>query len=205
MIESRFGQGIRTAIAASVLAMAGIGEVLAAAPDAIVRDTTNEVLKTIASSPDAQKLRALADEKIVPHFDFRRMTQLAAGRVWKLATPQQQDQLAAEFQQLLVRTYTQALAASNQSGVKVAVRSAVPAAGGDETTVRTTVSKPGGQPIGIDYRMMNENGDWKVIDVVVENVSLVTNYRDWFASQAASGGIDSIIHQLQVKNQRTAA
>lgn len=201
----RFKRSVRNFLACSALALTGIVGAHAAAPDATVRDTANQVLATIASAPDAGTLRQLAERQIVPHFDFLRMTQLAAGRVWAQASAEQQAQMAAEFQKLLVRTYTQALAAAGQSNTKVTVQAARPADAAGESLVRSSVSRPGRGPIAIDYRMAKEGEDWKVVDVIVENISLVSNYRDWFASQASAGGVDSVIRALQAKNRQAAA
>lgn len=200
----RFNRNIRKFLTLSAVWLAVFGNAYAAAPDETVRDTTSQVLAAIGSSSSEQQMRQVVEAKVVPHFDFRRMTQLAAGRVWAQATPDQQDRISGEFQRLLVRTYARALAESEKASAKVTVQAPRAADSGGETTVRTKVSRPGAQPLAIDYRMANVNGDWKVIDVMVENISLVSNYRDWFATQAAAGGIDSVIKALQAKNQKAA-
>lgn len=199
----RFNRNIRKFLAVSALAIAGAAGAADVTPDAVVRETTQDVLAAIASNPEPAALRQIAQAKVVPHFDFRRMTQLAAGRVWAQATPEQQEQLVVEFQRLLVRSYTQSLGATNHGAAKVAVQASPPASS-DETTVRTTVTEPGRRPLAVDYRMARNESGWKVVDVMVENISLVTNYRDWFASRAKDGGVEGVIRALSDKNRHSA-
>ena len=199
----RFNRNIRKFLAVSALAIAGAAGAADVTPDAVVRETTQDVLAAIASNPEPATLRKIAQSKVVPHFDFRRMTQLAAGRVWAQATPAQQELLVSEFQRLLVRSYTKSLNAANHGATQVAVQPS-PVSPGDETTVRTKVTEPGRRPIAIDYRMARNETGWKVVDVMVENISLVTNYRDWFATQAKEGGVEGIIRALSEKNRQSA-
>ena len=199
----RFKRNIRQFLALSAIAIAGAVGAADTAPEAVVRETTSDVLAAIANNPAPATLRQVAESKVVPHFDFRKMTQLAAGRVWNQATPEQQTQLVGEFQRLLVRSYTQSLGAANHSAAKVAVQPS-PVSGSDETTVRTTVTEPGRRPVAIDYRMAKSDGNWKVVDVMVENISLVTNYRDWFATRAKEGGVEAVIRSLSEKNRQSA-
>jgi len=168
-------------------------------PDAIVKSTVDEVLGVMKQNKDQKALIDLAEQKILQRFDFKRMTQLAVGRSWSQATPTQQEALERGFRTLLVRTYTAALSQSSGE-TKVDVK---PASGdGKEATVRTLVNEPGRKPIAIDYRMSNGAGDWKVYDVVVENLSLVTNYRGSFQSEISRSGIDGLIKVIEEKNQK---
>lgn len=196
---------LRSFLAVSALALLGSAYGAGNAPDAAVRSATEDVLAVIAKTPDPRTLRETAETKVVPHFDFRRMTQLAAGRVWAQASAQQQDALTSEFQHLLVRTYTKALSSGSHANAAVTVQPARVDDGSSEATVRTTVTEPGRKPVAINYRMEKAGADWKVVDVVVENISLVTNYRDWFASQAQSGGVDGVIRALADKNKAATA
>ena len=168
-------------------------------PEELVRATSQEVLTLIKQGNDRQKLLQLAQEKVVPHFDFARMTQLAVGKSWQQASAEQRDQLTREFRDLLVRTYVNALSAG--ANVTLKYLPTRPASG-DEATVRTQALQPGRPPIAIDYRMEKlAGGEWKVFDVTVDNVSLVTNYRDTFNTKIASSGIDGLIRMLAEKNQ----
>jgi phospholipid transport system substrate-binding protein len=169
------------------------------APDAVVKTTTDEVLATIKQTKDQRALIQVAEQKVLPRFDFKRMTQLAVGQSWNKASPQQQEALERAFRTLLVRTYTAALSQSS-GDTKVDIKPA--AMEGGEATVKTLVTEPGRKPFNIDYRMHNGGGDWKVYDVVVENLSLVTNYRGSFQSEIGRSGIDGLIKVIEQKNQQ---
>src|SRR5690348_10983491 len=170
------------------------------APDALVKSLVTEVIQVIAQNKDPKALVDLAEKKVVTHFDFKRMTQLAVGRAWSQASPEQQQKLEAAFRTLLVRTYATALAqTSGQTKVDVKAPSNT---GDKETLVHTTVSEPGRNTFAIDYRMSSASGSWKVYDVVVENLSLVTNYRSSFQSEVSRSGIDGLIKAIEAKNQK---
>jgi len=171
------------------------------APDALVKSTVDEVLSAIKQTKDQRALVDLAEKKVVSHFDFKQMTQLAVGRSWSQATAAQQEALERAFRTLLVRTYTAALSQSSGQA-KVEVKPSPPSSGGTETVVRTLVNEPGRKPFSIDYRMKNGAGGWKVYDVVVENLSLVTNYRGSFQSEISRSGIDGLIKAIESKNQK---
>jgi phospholipid transport system substrate-binding protein len=171
------------------------------APDALVKSAVNEVLGVIKQNKDQNTLLDLAEKKVVAHFDFRQMTQLALGRSWSQATPAQQEALERAFRTLLVRTYTAALSQSSGE-TRVEVKPAALKAGDTETVVRTLAFEPGRKPVQIDYRMRNASGGWKVYDVVVENLSLVTNYRSTFQSEITRSGIDGLIRTIEAKNQK---
>ena len=171
------------------------------APDALVKSAVNEVLGVIKQNKDQKTLIDLAEKKVVAHFDFKQMTQLALGRSWSQATPAQQQALERAFRTLLVRTYTAALSQSSGE-TRVEVKPTALKAGDTETVVRTLATEPGRKPVQIDYRMRNASGSWKVYDVVVENLSLVTNYRSSFQSEIARSGIDGLIKTIESKNQK---
>ncbi|HET9701885.1 MAG TPA: ABC transporter substrate-binding protein [Burkholderiales bacterium] len=172
------------------------------APDELVRTTSREVIEILKSDKEARsgkKLLDLVDAKVLPHFDFTRMTRLAVGKNWRSATPEQQQSLVREFRTLLVRTYSSALATYKDQVIDV--RPVKLNAGDTEVTVRTQVQQSGGQPVQIDYAMEKKSDGWKVFDVTVAGVSLVTNYRSTFDRQIAEGGIDGLIKSLADKNR----
>jgi len=171
------------------------------APDALVKSTVNEVLGVIKQNKDQKTLIDLAEKQVVKHFDFRQMTQLALGRSWSQATSEQKDALERAFRTLLVRTYTAALSQSSGE-TRVEVKPATLKAGDAETVVRTLAFEPGRKPVQIDYRMRNASGSWKIYDVVVENLSLVTNYRSTFQSEITRSGIDGLIRTIEAKIQK---
>jgi len=171
------------------------------APDALVKSLVSEVIEVIGQNKDARALVELAEKKVIAHFDFKRMTQLALGRSWSQANPAQQQALERAFRTLLVRTYSTALAQTSGQ-TRVDVKPPNLASGATDAMVRTVVNEPGRKPFAIDYRMAKAPGGWKVYDVVVENLSLVTNYRSSFQSEISRSGIDGLIKVIEAKNQK---
>jgi phospholipid transport system substrate-binding protein len=161
-------------------------------------------LAVIKQNKDRQALRQLAEQKVLPHFDFKRMTQLAVGPGWKQASPTQQQALENGFRTLLVNTYTSALSVGVSGGQTVEVKPPQAQPQQDEVTVKTVVKEAGKQPVSIDYRLERTPDGWKVYDVVVEGLSLVTNYRSSFASEINRSGIDGLIKVLEDKNRSLA-
>jgi phospholipid transport system substrate-binding protein len=174
------------------------------APDVLVKRVTEEVLEIVRKDRDiqngsTQKAVELVDQKVLPHFDFRHMTALAVGKDWKKASPGQQQQLTAEFKTLLVRTYSNAL--TSYKNQKIVYKPFKMNPGDSEVLVRTEVIQPGSKPVQIDYNLEKADAGWKVFDVVVAGISLVTNYRDQFAQEVRSGGIDGLIAAIAAKNK----
>jgi phospholipid transport system substrate-binding protein len=173
-------------------------------PDALIRKTVDEVLAVVKQDKDIQagnqkKILDLVDAKVLPHFDFERMTRLAVARGWRSAKPEQKQQLITEFRTLLVRTYTSAFTRFNDQSVEIKPLRMQP--GDDEVTVRTLIVKSGSQPISVDYEMEKTADGWKAFDLSVEGASLVTTYRGTFAEQIQQGGIDGLIKTLVDKNK----
>ncbi|MGB8857078.1 MAG: ABC transporter substrate-binding protein [Burkholderiales bacterium] len=177
------------------------------APDELVMTTAQEVMQIIKADKsvanDKNKLYQLVDAKVLPHFDFNRMTQLAMGRNWKVATDEQKQTLVKEFRQLLVRTYSTSL--SQYKNQTIDFKPTKVADSDTETMVKTLVNQPGGSPVPIDYSMQKSGAGWKVYDVTVEGVSLVTNYRGEFNEQIRSAGVDGLIKTLADKNRASEA
>ncbi len=171
-------------------------------PDVLVRTTVEEVMGVLNQNRDRRALQDIAEKKVLPHFDFRAMTQLAMGKSWRDATPAQQKVLENEFRSLLVRTYTAALSDSANVDRKVEVKPVQLKPGEDYTTVRTTVIEPGRPPLSIDYRMTLTDKVWKVTDIVAENASLVISYRGTFATEIRRSGVDGLIKVLADKNKQ---
>lgn len=174
------------------------------APDVLVKKTTDEIVAQIKAdkslASNSRKLLELVDSVVLPHFNFTRMTMLAVGRPWRDASPAQRDQLVRQFRTLLVRTYSTALEQySNQS---IDVKPAAVKPGAEEATVRMQINQPGGQPIPMDYRMEKSPKGWKVFDVSVEGVSIVTTYRSTFAAEVSKGGIDGLIKTITAQNAK---
>ena len=176
-----------------------------AAPDALVRDLSNEVLATIKAdkalaSGDVNRVQKLIDEKILPYVDFQKMTQLAVGRGWRQATPEQRAALTREFRILLVRTYSGALSQVTDHQVQLRPFRAQPA--DTDVLVRTSVVASRGDPIQLDYRLEKTDAGWKIYDVNILGVWLVENYKTQFASQINAGGVDGLIKTLADRNRQ---
>lgn len=170
------------------------------APDALVKSVVDEVLGVIKVNKDKRTLRDLAEQKVLPYFDFAQMTQVAAGRAWQSATSEQKQALESGFRTLLVNTYTNSLSHSSAAEKTVEIKPLAKGAAREEALVKTLVKEAGRPPIAIDYRMANASGGWKVVDVTIENVSLVSNYRTSFSAEIARSGIDGLIKSLNAKN-----
>ena len=177
------------------------------APDVLIRETAQEVISIVKQDADIKagnqkKILALVDAKVLPNFDFNRMTQLAAGKYWRQATPEQKKALVAEFRNMLVRTYTKAFTMYRDQTIEVKPMKL--AAEDVEVTVKSRIIKVGGQPTSVDYQMKKADDGWKVFDVVIEGVSMVTSYRGTFTSQIEQSGIDSLIKTLADMNAGAA-
>lgn len=177
-------------------------------PNVLVKTTTEEVTTLLKQDKseyanNKQKLYELIDAKVLPHFDFAQMTQLAVGHFWRTATPTQQQELIKQFRILLVRTYAGALAAFNKQVIEFKPFSMAPDA--TDVTVETQVKQPGQQPIPINYSMKKEAAGWKVYDVSIDGVSLVLNYRGSFGSEIRQKGINGLIQTLTARNQQNNA
>lgn len=193
--------------AAMALLLAAAPVAAQEAPDALVRRVSQEVLQIVKTDPLVQagneaRIREVVEVKLLPNFDFARMTALAMGRNWRAASPEQQKRLVDEFRTLLVRTYSGALNQYRNETIDYKPLRMNPA--DTEVIVRTAVLKPGGSPIQIDYSMEKKPDGWKAYDVIVAGVSLVTNYRDEFNQQVQSGGVDGLLKTLADKNKGVA-
>lgn len=189
-------------IGSSIAAQAAMG------PDALVKEVTTEVLDIVRADKaiqagDSRAAVELVEDKVLPHFDFRVMTSLAVGRDWRQASKEQQEKLVTEFTTLLVRTYSNALTTYRDQRIDYKPLRA--AEGDTDVTVRTEVRQPGARPVSIDYALEKQGEEWKVYDVVVAGVSLVTNYRSSFANEVRSSGIDGLIASLEEKNTHLKA
>lgn len=174
------------------------------APDVLVQRVTEDVLEIIRKDKDIQngdthKVIELVEKKVLPNFNFTHMTALALGKEWRKASPQQQQQLTAEFKTLLVRTYSNAL--TGYKNQKVVYKPFKMAATDTDVLVRTEVHQPGNKPVQLDYSLEKLDASWKVYDVVVAGISLVTNYRDQFAQEVRNGGVDGLIASIAAKNK----
>ena len=174
-------------------------------PDALIRKVTEDVLNIVRQDKDirngnTRKVIDLVETKVLPFFNFQRMTALAMGRDWNKASADQKKRLVKEFETLLVRTYSNALTGYRDQTIRY--KPTRVQAGETDVLVRTEVVQPGSKPIQIDYSMEKEGSAWKVFDVIVAGVSLVTNYRDTFNQEVRANGVDGLIQMLSTKNAK---
>ncbi|WP_153162382.1 phospholipid-binding protein MlaC [Zoogloea sp. 1C4] len=175
------------------------------APDALVKGVTDDVITIVRQdkaiqSGDTRKAVELVETKVLPYFDFAHMTRLAVGKDWKQASADQKAQLTQEFKTLLVRTYSNALTQYRNQQIDFKPLKAKPE--DTDVVVRTEVRQAGAKPVQIDYSLDKQGDNWKVYDVMVAGVSLVTNYRDSFGQEVRAGGIDGLIKSLKDKNKQ---
>ena len=186
-------------MAASV--QAALAEV---APDELVKNTANEVLTIIKQDKDIRagdiaKITALAEEKILPNFNFDRVSRMVLGKHWRTATPEQKEAFKIQFRDLLIRTYASALSKYQNQTIEFKPLRMQPS--DKEVIVRSEILQPGGQPIAVDYSLEKAGDTWKVYDIVIEGVSLVTNYRGQFSEEVKRSGLEGLIQKLSEKNK----
>ncbi|HEY7657548.1 MAG TPA: ABC transporter substrate-binding protein [Burkholderiales bacterium] len=174
-------------------------------PDALARSVTDEVLVVLRADKDIQagnrkKVVDLVETKVLPHFNFVRMTQLAVGRHWREANPAQRKLLVNEFRTLLVQTYAATLTAYRDQTIEYRPLRIQPE--DTDVVVRSLINQPGGKPVTVDYRMQKGDNGWKVYDVVVGDLSLVQSYRGSFNTEVQKGGIDGLVKALTEKNKQ---
>ncbi|VVE31513.1 ABC transporter substrate-binding protein [Pandoraea capi] len=186
---------------------AGSAMAQAQAPDALVKQTVTEVMAAAKSDPNIQKgdlnsITRLVEQKILPHADFTKTTQLATGPAWRQATPQQREQLTAQFKSLLLRTYAGAIAQIRDQQVDYKPFRGQP---GDTDAVVYTSVINNGQPIELDYRLYKtQTGEWKLYDLNVLGAWLIQTYKTQFSEKINQSGIDGLIQFLTQRNQQLA-
>ncbi len=195
-----------------LLLLAGLGFALFAssamanieiAPDVLVKQTADDVLAIVKNDKEIQagnqqRLFAVVEEKILPNFDFDRVCRMVLGKNWKSATPEQQALFQKEFRSLLLRTYATALGKYRDQVIEY--RPMQTDSSEKNVTVKTQIIQKGGQPIAVDYSLVKGPTGWKVYDIIIESVSLVTNYRSQFSSEIRQNGLDSLNKKLADKN-----
>lgn len=180
----------------------------AVAPDVLVKNTANEVLEIVKNDKDIQagdqkKIYALAEQKILPHFNFERMSRDVLGKYWNRATKEQQDTFTKEFRELVMHTYSLALSKYRNQTIEYKPLRAQP--GDTNVKVKTQILQSGGEPVPVDYTLEKTGDEWKVYDVTIAGVSLVTNYRGQFSNEMRRGGMDGLIKKLVDKNNHSSS
>jgi phospholipid transport system substrate-binding protein len=195
---TRFGLALMLALAAPPAFTQDL------APDVLINTVSQEVVAALKQDKDMRgnrrKIVELVEAKIVPHFNFTRMTQIAMATNWRHATPEQQEQLIKEFKTLLVHTYSGAIASYREQIIEVRPIRVPPSH--SEVTVRSEVRQPEVEAIAVDYEMEKTTSGWKIYDVRMGGVSLVTTYRNRFTEEVRNRGIDGLINSLASKNRQ---
>jgi len=173
-------------------------------PEELMKQTSDQMLTKLRQEKEVikanpERIYELVNQIVLPHFDFGYMSQLVVGKYWRRATPQQRQDFTEQFKQLLVRTYATSL--NEYTDQKLNFLPFRQGSDPDQAAVSTEVEQPGGFPIPIDYKLHRNSDEWKVFDVVIDDVSLVTNYRTSFAKEIREGGLDGLIATLKKRNQ----
>jgi phospholipid transport system substrate-binding protein len=148
---------------------------------------------------DFSKVTWFVNEAILPSTDFDKISALVLGKLWKDATPDERERFKKEFQTLLVRTYSRAFVEFKDWSIRFLPLEMETDA--TKVIVKTEVLQPGLQPVAVNYRMLLNNGEWKAYDIMIEGVSLVTNYRTTFSSEVQTkGSLSAVIDSLAKRN-----
>ena len=177
----------------------------ATGPEQLIKQTSDRVLNEIKTNGESYKndptiLYRFVDEVVLPHFDFDAMTGLALGRYESEISAEQKPAIVNEFRQLLVRTYSSALLEYTDQKLIYLPMEGSEADG--KVVVRTEIEQAGGFPIPIHYALRAGDDGWKVFDISVDGVSLVTNYRSSFARAIKKNGVDGLLQTLRDRNQQ---
>lgn len=178
--------------------------IAALGPDELVKKTAEDVIFAIKADEEIQKgnkekIYKLAEDKILPNFDFERISRLVLGRAWRKTNENQKKGFIKEFRTLLLKTY--AVALSKYKDQEIVFKPTRMSKGDEIVIVKSEIVQNGGQPIKVNYALSNNSGKWLVFDIVIEGVSLVTNYRSQFSSEIKRNGIDVLIDKLAKKNK----
>lgn len=186
----------------------GVGAATEGEPEGIIQSLSDQLHEILLKDRERLKndqayVYQLADEVVAPHVDFDRVSSLALGKHWRRATPEQKAEFIHQFQRMLVRTYATAFHEFGEWSIRFLPRRE--GATDDKIMVRTEVLRPGAPPASVEYRMRYKDGAWKAYDVVIEGVSLVTNYRSSFSQEIRRGGMDALIKRLTNMNDKRLA
>lgn len=198
---------LKKLLTAMLTAAAFVGGALAAdSPDALIRRLSGEVIDAVKADKEIQagnigRISSLVDAKVMPHVNFEVVTRSAVGPQWRQATPEQRQKLMSEFKTLLVRVYSGALTQIKDQAVEITKTQNVPQS--QQVVVQSEV-RGKGEPIKLDYRLDKDGDTWKIIDVNVGGIWLVTSYRSQFAQELSAGGIDGLIARLVERNKAPA-
>ncbi len=175
----------------------------AEAPDLFIKKTADEIFEILKTDKDLksghkEKAFKIAEEKILPYFDFDRISRLVLGRAWSAATKEEQEAFKKEFRKMVAKTYGAALVKYKDQSLNYKPSRFEPT--DEEVLVKTEIIQPGAPPLAVDYLLVKDGASWKVFDIIIEGVSLVTNYRGQFGNEIRQNGMASLITKLAEKN-----
>jgi phospholipid transport system substrate-binding protein len=177
-------------------------------PLVVLQDMTDRVMEVIRQDPailDAPaRLRELADELVVPNVDFLTLSQWVLGKHWRNATPGQRQVFADQFRELLIRTYLASVTRADYQDQTIRYLPLRETQDPRRVEVEAHIEQPQGPLVHVQFRMLQRNNRWKVYDVVIEGVSLVTTHRSSFSNIIREQGLDGLIATLEQRNQDVA-
>lgn len=179
----------------------GVAHAAPVPPDVAVKDTTDKMRALItanhaAYAADKSKFYAVVDQVLVPRFDVQGIAKLVLGRNWKAATPDQRTRFTSAFKNSLIRNYAEALL-ENYDSVDAKFQPLRLAGGETDVTVKAELTRKVGKPISVGFSMQLVDNEWKVYDVILENLSLVTNFRSQFNEEIKKNGLEALIVRVE--------
>ncbi len=204
MIKMKTNNIFKLVVSALFFIGSAVNAVELTAPQQVIEDTSNELKQVLKNDRDLLQsdpafVYHMVDEVLIPNFDLHRISKLVIGRKWKKVSPEQQVSFQQEFKKMLVRTY--ATAFNELDDWHVTYLPSRPGRNEHDVVVRTQISR-NGPPVAVDYRMIFKESAWKVYDVKIEGMSLVTNYRSSFNRLMRTSGMDGLIAHLSETNQQ---
>lgn len=187
-----------------LIAALGLATAVHAAPtpaDEVIKTATTEFQNLIATNhehyrKDLGAFYKVVDEKVVPHFDTKGIAQLVLGRSWKTATPDQRTRFEAAFKNSLIRTYARAMLDYYDSvSAQWAPLRAEP--GASDVTVNAKLMRQNGPPIALSFSTHLVDEQWKIYDIAVENISLITNFRSQISVEVKANGLEAVIKKFE--------
>ena len=190
-------------VVGSLLLMGVTSIVEAGEPLEKVRQTINSVLDVLSNQAlPEQERKAKVREVVLQRFNFEEMAKRSLGRHWPKRTPEEQQEFLQLFTDLIEKSYIDKI---EQSEGKETIKYTEETIENGNASVQTTLVKERDQNIGVEYRLVKRNGDWKVYDVVIERVSLVSNYRTQFNKILLQESYEALIKKMKLKSEQLQA
>ena len=207
MIKLQFKQILNALIVSVLLIGPTVSAAEIEAPLDLLKRTSDEVIQVLkdkraAIDADPSLVYQIVDEYILPHLDDVTLAKLALGKNWKKASNEQKIEFVDQFRTLLVRTYSKSL--QEFSDQKINFFPVKMKADAKKVTVKSEVLQSGGPSIPVDYRLRLKKDAWKVYDIKIDGVSLVTSYRGTFSQEMRKGGMKGLLKMLRDKNSKVA-